>query len=58
MPLPIKTKNKDREIPLTPEQYADLKRALMWPEEREHYDRVSKPTRLTELTFADSDKTD
>ena len=46
------TKSKDsRVIKLTPEQYNDLERALQWPEDLEWWDRINKPTRLTELSF-------
>lgn len=47
-----RSRTRDRVIPLTPAQYADLKRALMWPEERANYDKVSKPTNLSEMSFA------
>ena len=39
----------DRDIQLTDEQYAELERALQWPEDLEKYDSVAKPTNLTEL---------
>ena len=42
---------KDRIIPLTEEQYSELERALQWPEDIERYDRIAKPTNLTELSF-------
>lgn len=46
------TKRKThRDIPLTDKEYADLKRALQWPEDLPHYDKVAKPTNLSELTF-------
>jgi len=47
----MKTKPKDKDIPLTVEQYSELERALQWPEDLEKYDKVSKPTNLNELSF-------
>jgi hypothetical protein len=44
------TKSKDkRVIPLNRKQYEDLKRALQWPEDLEKYDKLAKPTPLTEI---------
>lgn len=44
------TKSKDkRVIPLSPEEYAELERALQWPEDLERWDRNAKPTNLVEI---------
>lgn len=48
--------NSHRDIHLTDEEYADLKRALQWPEDLPHYDRVAKPTNLSELIFDGEEK--
>ena len=34
---------------LTPEQAEALTRALQWPEDLERFDRIAKPTNLTEI---------
>lgn len=44
--------NKDREIPLTQQEYSALERAMQWPEDLAKYDRIAKPTNLMDLTFA------
>lgn len=41
----------DREIQLTEEEYSELERAMQWPEDLEHYDRVATPTNLSELVL-------
>ena len=44
------TKTPDaRVIRLTPEQAEELTRAMQWPEDLEHFDRIAKPTHLTEI---------
>lgn len=44
-----KKQKGDRDIPLTVEQYAELERAMQWPEDLERWDRIAKPTNLTEI---------
>ena len=47
------------DIELTPDEYEWLERALQWPEHIEDYDRVRKPTNLTELNpfgFVDTEQ--
>lgn len=39
----------DRGIKLTEEEYADLERAMQWPEDIKQYDRIAKPTNLSEI---------
>ena len=41
----------DKDIPLTPEEYSELERALQWPEDLEKYDRIAKPTNLLEISL-------
>jgi hypothetical protein len=44
------TKTPDaRVIQLTPEQAEELTRAMQWPEDLELFDRIAKPTNLTEI---------
>jgi len=44
------TKSKDAAvIQLTPAQYAELERAMQWPEDLPRYDRNARPTPLHEI---------
>lgn len=44
------TKTPDAQvIQLTPEQAEELTRAMQWPEDLERFDRIAKPTNLTEI---------
>lgn len=40
---------ENRAIPLSPEDYAALERAMQWPEDLKTWDRTATPTRLTEI---------
>ena len=40
-----------RDIRLTEEEYNDVSRLLQWPEDLERFDRIAKPTSLTEMSF-------
>ena len=44
------TKSKDAMvIKLTREQYLELERSMQWPEDLAAYDKLNKPTNLSEL---------
>jgi DNA-binding PadR family transcriptional regulator len=44
------TKTPDRRvIELTPDEREALERAMQWPEDLERFDRIAKPTNLTEI---------
>lgn len=44
-------KPKEKEIPLTPEQYKELERAMQWPEDLAQWDKTNTPTNLKEIGF-------
>lgn len=46
----IKSKG-DKDIPLTPAEYSALERAMQWPEDLPAWDRLNKPTNLSELSY-------
>lgn len=46
------TPTKHKVIKLTPQEYAELERAMQWPEDLPMYDRTCAPTKLTELAFS------
>lgn len=54
----MKAKTGDREIPLTPEEYSELERALQWPEDLDRWDRIARPTKLSEVAFCATDRKD
>ena len=46
------TKSKTKQdIELTQQEYLDLERAMQWPEDLARYDRIAKPTNLSELSY-------
>jgi hypothetical protein len=46
------TKSKtQKDIKLTQQEYLEMERAMQWPEDLARYDRIAKPTNLTEMSF-------
>lgn len=41
----------DKVIKLTAADYAELERKMQWPEDLPKYDKLNKPTSLTEIGF-------
>ena len=42
---------KEKVIPLSKADYAELERMMQWPEDLPKYDKLNKPTPLTEIGF-------
>lgn len=40
---------EDVDIQLTEEEYAELERAMQWPEDLAKYDKINSPTNLSEI---------
>jgi len=49
-PSKVRQRNeKERETPLTAEQYESIASAMQWPEDRARWEKIAKPTNLKEI---------